>query len=122
MTHLGDLVFVGLGLNDDLGISLRALEETKTADPVFIELYTSFLPDFSIKRFTEMSGKTPQTVMRKELEEKGGELILNSALVGKTVLLVPGDPLIATTHVALRISAENRKIRTRIIHGSSILS
>jgi diphthine synthase len=122
MTHLGELVFVGLGLNDDLGISLRALEETKTADHVFIELYTSFLPDFSIKRFAETSGKTPQTVMRKELEEKGGELILNSALVGKTVLLVPGDPLIATTHVALRILAEKRKIKTRIIHGASILS
>ena len=119
---MGELVFVGLGLNDDLGISLRALEETKTADHVFIELYTSFLPDFSIKRFAEVSGKKPQTVMRKELEEKGGELILNSALVGKTVLLVPGDPLIATTHVALRIAAAKRKIRTRIIHGASILS
>jgi len=122
MTHLAELVFVGLGLNDDLGMSLRALEETKTADHVFIELYTSFLPDFSIKRFTEVSGKTPQIMMRKELEEKGGELILNSALVGKTVFLVPGDPLIATTHVALRILAEKRKIRTRVIHGSSILS
>ena len=59
MTHLGELVFVGLGLNDDLGISLRAVEETKTADYVFIELYTSFLPDFSMKRFVEMLGKTP---------------------------------------------------------------
>ncbi len=119
---MNELVFVGLGLNDDLGMSLQALEETRTADHVFIELYTSYLPDFSIKRFAEMSGKTPQIVMRKELEEKGGELILNSAQVGKTVLLVPGDPLIATTHVALRMAAEKRKIRTRIIHGASILS
>ena len=71
---MGELVFVGLGLNDDLGISLRALEETKTANHVFIELYTSFLPDFSIKRFAETSGKTPQTVMRKELEEKAANL------------------------------------------------
>lgn len=119
---MNELVFVGLGLNGDLGMSLQALEETRTADHVFIELYTSYLPDFSMKRLAEMSGKTPQIVMRKELEEKGGELILNSAQVGKTVLLVPGDPLIATTHVALRMVAEKRKIRTRIIHGASILS
>jgi diphthine synthase len=119
---LSELVFVGLGLNDDLGMSLQALEETRTADHVFIELYTSYLPGFSIKRFAETSGRTPHIVVRKELEEKGGQLILNSAQVGKTVLLVPGDPLIATTHVALRIAAEKRKIKTRIIHGASILS
>jgi diphthine synthase len=119
---LGELVFVGLGLNDDLGISLRALEETKTADHVFIELYTSLLPDFSIERFARMSGKTPRVVTRKELEEDGGELVLNAAHVGKTVLLVPGDPLIATTHVALRIAAVKQKTNTRIVHGASILS
>ena len=37
-------------------------------------------------------------------------------------MLVPGDPMIATTHVALRIQAEKRGIRTRLIHGASILS
>ena len=119
---MGELVFVGLGLNDDLGISLRALEETKSADHIFIELYTSLLPDFSVNRFTELTGKTPKKVTRKELEDENGELILNAAQSGKTALLVPGDPLIATTHVALRIAAEKRKIRTRIIHGASILS
>jgi diphthine synthase len=119
---LGELVFVGLGLNDDLGISLGALDEVKSAVHVFIELYTSLLPEFSISRFTERSGKTPKIVTRKELEDKNGELVLDAAQSGKTVLLVPGDPLIATTHVALRIAAEKRKVRTRIIHGASILS
>ena len=119
---MGELIFVGLGLNDDRGISLRALEETKTADHVFIELYTSLLPDFSIERFAQASGKTPRIVTRKELEEDGGELVLNAAHVGKTVLLVPGDPLIATTHIALRIAAVKQKTKTRIIHGTSILS
>jgi diphthine synthase len=37
-------------------------------------------------------------------------------------LLVPGDPLIATTHVALRMDAQKHGIRTRIVHGSSVLS
>jgi diphthine synthase len=119
---LGEIVFVGLGLHDEMGISLHGLEEVKTADTAFIELYTSFMPNFSIKRFEEISGKKLNVVSRRELEEENGEIILNAAEKGKAVLLVPGDPLIATTHVALRIEAERRGIKTRIVHGSSVLS
>jgi diphthine synthase len=119
---LGEIVFVGLGLHDEMGISLHGLEEVKTADTAFIELYTSFMPNFSIKRFEEISGKKFNVVLRRELEEENGEIILKAAEKGKAVLLVPGDPLIATTHVALRIEAERRGIKTRIVHGSSVLS
>jgi diphthine synthase len=119
---LGEIVFVGLGLHDEMGISLHGLEEVKTADTAFIELYTSFMPNFSIKRFEESSGKKLNVVSRRELEEENGEIILKAAEKGKAVLLVPGDPLIATTHVALRIEAERRGIKTRIVHGSSVLS
>jgi diphthine synthase len=119
---LKELVFVGLGLHDEKGISLKGLEETKTADHVFMELYTSLLPDFSIRRFETLSGKQVQLVSRSNLEEENGALILNAAEKGKTVLLVPGDPFIATTHVTLRIEAEKRGIQTRIIHGASIIS
>ena len=119
---LGELVFVGLGLHDHSGISLRGLEETKTADYVFIELYTSLLPDFSMKIFAKFSGKKPQVVVRKDLEERNGKIILDKATAGKAVLLVPGDPMIATTHVALRIEAEKHGIKTRLVHGASILS
>jgi len=119
---VGEIVFVGLGLHDEMGISLRGLEEVKTADTVFIELYTSFMPDFSINHFEEISGKKLHVVSRKELEERNGEIILKAAKIGKAVVLVPGDPLIATTHVALRIQAEKLEIKTRIAHGVSILS
>ena len=119
---MGEIVFVGLGLNDEMGISLRGLQEVKTADSAFIELYTSFMPNFSIKRFEEISGKKLNVVSRIELEEENGEIILKAAENGKAVLLVPGDPLIATTHVALRMEAEKRGIKTRIVHGSSIIS
>jgi diphthine synthase len=119
---LKELVFIGLGLNDEKGISLRGLEETKTADHIFIELYTSLLPDFSLKHLEALSGKRVHVVARRNLEEENGALILNAAEKGKTVLLVPGDPFIATTHVALRIEAEKRGVKTRIVHGASILS
>jgi diphthine synthase len=118
----GQIVFIGLGLHDDLGISLRGIEETRTAKHVFIELYTSLLPDFSKKRLEKVTGKEFRNVSRKELEDENGKVILDAARDGKVVLLVPGDPLIATTHVSLRIEAEKRGIRTHIVHGSSVLS
>lgn len=119
---MGELVFVGLGLHDEMGISLRGLKEVETADNVFIELYTSLLPDFSLARFEEISVKRLFTVSRKELEEENGEAILKAAEEGKTVFLVPGDPFIATTHIALRIEAEKRRIQTRVVHGASVIS
>jgi diphthine synthase len=119
---LKELVFVGLGLSDEMGISLRGIEESKTADTVFMELYTSFMPDFSINRLEELLGKQVNLVSRRNLEEENGELILNAAERGKTVLLVSGDPFVATTHITLRLEAEKRGIETRIVHGASIIS
>lgn len=119
---MGEIVFVGLGLYDEMGISLRGLEEVKTADKAFIELYTSLMPEFSIENLEGISDKKLYVASRKELEEENGEVILKAAETGKAVLLVPGDPLIATTHVALRIQAEKLGIKTRIVHGASILS
>jgi diphthine synthase len=119
---LGTLVFVGLGLHDEMGISLRGLEEVRNADSVFIELYTSLLPNFSIGRFEKICGKKVQVLSRRDVEEKSGERMLEAAGHGKTVFLVPGDPLIATTHVALRVEAGKRGIKTSLVHGASILS
>jgi diphthine synthase len=119
---LGEVVFVGLGLHDEFGISLRGLEEVRGADAVFAELYTSLLPNFSKKRFEKISGKRLNFVSRRELEEENGRIILETARDGKVVLLVPGDPLVATTHVALRLEAARRGIKTRIVHGASIIS
>ncbi|MCK4313297.1 diphthine synthase [Candidatus Bathyarchaeota archaeon] len=105
-----------------MGISLRGLEEVKTADSVFIELYTNLMPDFSVENLEKISGKKLHVVSRRELEEDNGKALMAAAEGGKVVLLVPGDPLVATTHVALRIHAEKLGINTRIIHGASIIS
>jgi diphthine synthase len=119
---LKELVFVGLGLHNEKGISLQGLEETKTADCAFMELYTSILPCFSTERFEEIANKKVHIVSRRGLEEESGALILDAAEKGKTVFLIPGDPFIATTHVALRIEAERRGVKTRIVHGASVMS
>ena len=122
MIKLGEIVLVGLGLHDEMGVSLRGLEEIRTADAVFVELYTSLLSSFSLDRLERISGKRPVVLSRKDLEEKNAEAVLKAAGEGTTVLLVPGDSLIATTHVALRLEAEKHGIRTRIVHAASIIS
>jgi diphthine synthase len=119
---LKELVFVGLGLHNEKGISLQGIEETKTADQAFMELYTSILPCFSMQRFEEIVNKQVHIVSRRDIEEENGAVILNAAEKGKAVFLIPGDPFIATTHVALRIEAEKRGVRTRIVHGASVMS
>ncbi|MCL4429704.1 MAG: diphthine synthase [Candidatus Bathyarchaeota archaeon] len=117
-----ELVFIGLGLNDDKGITLKGLEETQSADAVFMETYTSRMPDFNMERFEAECGKKVQLITRRDLEEDSGKVVLQAAKAGKAVFLVPGDPFIATTHVTLRIDAEKMGIKTRIVHGISIVS
>ncbi|MGD0450843.1 MAG: diphthine synthase [Candidatus Bathyarchaeia archaeon] len=119
---MNELIFVGLGLNDEKGISIKGLDETKSADSVFMELYTSLMPDFSMQRFESLCGKKITLVSRRELEEENGSAILEAAKKGKVVFLVSGDPFIATTHVTLRVDAEKQGIKTKIIHGTSIIS
>jgi len=119
---LGELVFIGLGLFDEKDISLRGVEEAGDADFVFAELYTSLLAGLSLRRLEEIIGKRITVVGRKALEDENGESILRRAERGKVAFLVPGDPLIATTHIDLRIRAERRGIKTRVVHAASIVS
>lgn len=119
---MSELVLVGIGLHDERDISLRGLEEARSAATVFVELYTSLMQGLSIKALANLTGKTIVLVSRRMLEEDDGREIIEAARRGKTVLLVPGDPLIATTHVDLRMRAAKAGIKTRIIHGASILS
>ncbi len=119
---MGELVFVGLGLFDEKDVSLRGLEVAKKADFVFAELYTSLMKGFKVERLERLVGKKIVVVSRKMLEEESGRPILAAASSGRTVLLVPGDPLVATTHVDLRLQAEKAGINTRVVHGASIIS
>jgi len=111
-----------MGLYDEKDLSLRAIEEIKTSDKAFAELYTSLMPNLDIGRLEKLVGKKVTVVLRKVLEEEGGLQVLQDAKWGKVAFLVPGDSMIATTHVDLRIRAKKMGIKTRIVHGASIIS
>lgn len=116
----GRLTFIGLGLYDEKDLSIKALEEIKNSDKVFAEFYTSKMMGTSISKLEKFFGKKI-TVLNREDTEKG-KIVLDSALKQKTVFLTGGDSMTATTHVDLRIRAIQKKIKTKIIHGSSIVS
>ena len=121
-TAVNELVFIGLGLYNEKDISVRGLEELKEADTVFAEFYTSLMPVLSIENLEKMIGKPVNVVSRRVLEEEDGKQLFEAAKKGKVAFLVQGDPMIATTHVDLRISAEKKGIKTRVVHGASVVS
>ena len=115
-------MFVGLGLDNEEGISLHGLDEAKTADKIFVELYTSIMPSLSLDRLEKLCGRNLILLQRKDVEELNGKALFDTAQNGKVVLLVPGDPLVATTHNILRTEAAKRDIATRVVHGASAIS
>lgn len=122
---MGELVFVGLGLSGLGGLSLEGFDFIKReAEAIFVELYTNILPNFSIEELRESLGlsKEVRLLRRRDLEDLSGKAVLDEARHRRVALLTPGDPLIATTHICLRLSAEKMGIRTRVIHAPSILS
>src|SRR5881296_4443237 len=117
---MGELIFIGLGLDDEKGVTLRGLDEAQSSDIVYAERYTSGFSDTSLDAIEKLVGKTVHRLTRKEVED--GEVILAAAVRGKVAFLIAGDPMAATTHVDLRLRAASRKIPTRIVHGASILT
>jgi len=119
----GQLIFVGLGLHDEEGMTLRGLKVAREADVVFLEHYTSLMPGLSVRKLEELVGKPIKVVDRRVLEDEDAEPLICEALRGrKVVLLVPGDPMIATTHVAVRLRAEKAGVRTSVVNGPSIIN
>ncbi|MBC7218561.1 MAG: diphthine synthase [Hadesarchaea archaeon] len=114
------LTFIGLGLGSE-GISLRGLREAQEAEVVYAELYTSLIPGLDIAQLERRIGKPVKIVSRKIVEENPQE-ILEAAKQGKVSFLVPGDPMVATTHVDLRLRAARAGVETKIIHAASIAS
>ena len=116
----GSLTFIGLGLYDEKDISLKGVEEIKNCDKVFAEFYTAKLAGTDISKMETIINKNMEVLSREEAEK--GDRIIESAKEKNVVFLTCGDPMTATTHVDLRLRAKKMGIKTKIIHGSSIVT
>lgn len=111
------ITLIGLGLHDPEDLTFKGLEKAKEADIIYLENYTSHLPGATKEKYEEKIGKKIQYADRDFIE--GGNIFMY-AESNSIALLVPGDPMIATTHADLLIRARKRNIKTEIIHNASI--
>lgn len=114
------LFLIGLGLATK-DISARALDEIKKADELMLETYTAFMPNDYLDFLEKQSGKKPILIERKDLEENVKQTVA-MAKSKDVVILVPGDPLIATTHSIILNEAKKQGIRYEVIHAPSVFS
>jgi len=122
MKRGGVLAFVGLGLAPG-DIPLRALEFLRHCDEVYLESYTSIVPGLTAQSVSSLIGRKVIQISRRDLEEESADKLIKAAMEGKVVaLLVPGDPFVATTHVAVRLRAEKLGVKTVVYNAPSILT
>ena len=110
------LSFVGLGLYDERSITIEGRDRLRAADAVFAERYTSRLvgAEFAdVEAFHDIEIR----VCDRTTVEQEPVPILDAAASGDAVFLTAGDPMIATTHVDLRLRAQERGINTDVVHG-----
>ncbi|MFZ5955870.1 MAG: diphthine synthase [Nanoarchaeota archaeon] len=108
---------IGLGL-DLKSISLEALEAIGKCDQIYLENYTVDFPYNS----DELEKVLKKKIIKLNREDVESENILGKAKNNDIILLVYGNPLSATTHISLILSAKKNNIKFRIIHAESILT
>ncbi len=114
------LYFIGIGLNDEKDISFKGLEAIKKCKYIYFENYTSKL-NCNVKDLEKFYKKKIILANREFVENKNIE-ILNKAKKENAAFLVIGDVFSATTHITLLIDAKKLKIKTKIIHNTSIIN
>jgi len=114
------LYLIGLGIGSEKDISVKGSEACRDSSEVYVELYTErWLGD--IDKLSEMIGKDISVLKRSDVEEKIAKLVRRARDKDVSVL-VAGDPLSATTHLNILMEAREQKVKTEIIHSSSILT
>lgn len=116
---MATLWFVGLGLDDERGLSRRALEVLRRCEP-FAEQYTAASAPGALERLAAELGRPIAQLGREQLEAET-PVLAALARAPEVALIVVGDPFAATTHVALRLAAERAGHTWRYLPNASIL-
>ncbi|MCU4925726.1 diphthine synthase [Halobacteria archaeon AArc-dxtr1] len=110
------LTFIGLGLYDERSITVEGRDALRAADRAYAEFYTSKLLGATVEEL-EAAHDVEIEVRDRAGVEQDPESILAAAESEDVAFLTAGDTMISTTHVDLRLRADNRGIETRVIHG-----
>lgn len=110
---------MGVGPHGPDGLTPASIRAVVLAGAVFADDYTALFPKDTLE-FLQRTRSAPILRLGRERLESGKEILEAAAARGGAVLLVPGDPMAATTHVALRIEAVRRAIPVRVLFAPSI--
>ncbi len=113
------LYLIGIGLGNELDITVNGLETVRRCSRVYLENYTSLL-DTTTKKLEQLYGMEVILAEREMIED--GKEILEFAQNKDVALLVIGDALSATTHISLLMQAKEENVEFKVIHNASILN
>lgn len=112
------LIGSGLWRGDD--ISVRGAEMCRKSSKVYLDEYTRAFEPNELEKLEEIIGKKVIKLDRNELEEALS--FIKESEREDVCLIVPGDPLVATTHITIIEECIKRKIKYEIVHGGSIFT
>ncbi|MCL4400931.1 diphthine synthase [Candidatus Parvarchaeota archaeon] len=113
------LYLIGTGLYYLKDMPIRAIELLKTCEEVYLERYTNLNDISSLKELENKIGKNIAIASREVVES---EFITRRAQNKIVALLVPGDPLSATTHISILKDCKEMHISYEVVHASSIFT
>ncbi len=112
------LILAGGGLGPEID-SIRLIELIKRSDLVYVDTYTAPEAEWLLEEARRLGGsKKVFRASRSLLEENIGS-VLELAMDRTVLILVPVDPLIATTHISIILEASKRGIQWKILPGTS---
>ena len=113
------LKIIGMGLSGPGSMTTDGMSALKECDIAYYDSYTSILPENTIREISAAAGKEIIPATRDMLEDSGDLLSKCSSV--NVCILVPGDPLSATTHFELAHEAMSRGIDVQIMPNASII-
>uniref|UniRef100_A0A7S1PJ69 diphthine methyl ester synthase n=1 Tax=Percolomonas cosmopolitus TaxID=63605 RepID=A0A7S1PJ69_9EUKA len=118
------LFLIGLGLGSPEDITLRGLKALKKCQHIFLEAYTSRLPQElqALEKEWDLPENSIQEAWREDVEQHCEEKILEPAKDENVALMVVGDPFGATTHTDIVVRAREMGIKVEVIHNVTIMS
>ncbi|KAM3719741.1 Diphthine methyl ester synthase [Dirofilaria immitis] len=116
------LYLVGLGLGDVDDITVKGMAIVQKCSRVYLETYTSIM-SFGLdkEKLKKFFGREIEEADRTTIELDSNSM-LNEACDLDVCLLVVGDPLGATTHADLVLTARKAGVNVEIVHNASIIS
>ena len=114
------LYMMGLGLEDEKSISLKALEKIKLCNELYLENYTSIL-QVQKSKLEKLYNKKIILADRELIESNFSNIILK-AKKENIALLIPGDVFSATTHISIFQEAKENNVKIEIYNNASVLT